>query len=276
MRPSDAMPQTSTISSTRDSPALAASYDEVSNQQFEQGKLLIAALRVADGERVLDIGAGTGRLAAHVAGIVGPRGRVVAIDPLPLRIEIARSKAVANLDTGLGRAEDLSEFPDATFDVVYLNAVFHWVEDKPRALAEVFRVLRPGGRLGLNCQDLDRPHELRVLLRRAIAEAGLELDQDAVYPARAVSDAELDRLVADAGFCECKPERRTFVDLFADVDAVVTWASSSTFGNFLRDVSSPDRKRVLGSLARLLESRRGPDGIRLERYLTFATARKPL
>jgi trans-aconitate methyltransferase len=157
-----------------------------------------------------------------------------------------------------------------------LNAVFHWVEDKPRALAEIFRVLRPGGRLGLNCQDLDRPHELRRLVRHAVAQARLELDLHAAYPALAVSDAEIGRLMADAGFGERKAERRTFVDLFADIDAVVTWASSSTFGNFLRDVPSPDRRRVLESLARLLESRRGSDGIRLERYLTFATARKPL
>src|SRR5215468_2648094 len=147
------------INLTLDTPELAATYEEVSgHQQFADGKELISALHVSGGERVLDIGAGTGHLAAYVGKIVGSSGGVVAIDPLPLRVEIAQSKAAANFEARVGRAEDLSEFADASFDVVYLNCVFHWVEDKRRALAEIFRVLKSGGRLGLNCQDTDHPH----------------------------------------------------------------------------------------------------------------------
>jgi arsenite methyltransferase len=144
---------------THDTPELAATYEEVSIRQFENGKQLVSALNISSGERVLDIGAGTGRLGAYVAKIVGPSGSVVGIDPLPLRIEIAQSKAIGNFEARVGRAEDLSEFADATFDVVYLNSVFHWVSDKPRALAESFRVLKADGRLGLNCQDVAHPHE---------------------------------------------------------------------------------------------------------------------
>src|SRR3974390_3377552 len=90
------------ISWGRDSPELAAAYDEVGIRQFEQGKLLISSLNIAKGESVLDIGAGTGRLAAYVAGIVGPFGRTVAIDPLPPRIAIAKTKADATLETRPG------------------------------------------------------------------------------------------------------------------------------------------------------------------------------
>jgi SAM-dependent methyltransferase len=79
---------------TRDTPELAATYEEVSIRQFENGKQLVSALNISSGERVLDIGAGTGRLAAYVAKIVGPSGCVVGIDPLPLRIKIAQSKAI--------------------------------------------------------------------------------------------------------------------------------------------------------------------------------------
>jgi arsenite methyltransferase len=147
------------IALTHDTPELAATYEEVSIRQFENGQKLVSALNISSGDRVLDIGMGTGRLAAHVAKIVGPSGCVVGIDPLPLRVEIAQSKAIGNFEARVGRAENLSEFADATFDVVYLNSVFHWVADKPRALAEIFRVLKADGRLGLNCQDAARPHE---------------------------------------------------------------------------------------------------------------------
>src|SRR5215467_3472402 len=81
---------------TLDSPELAATYEDLSDGQFENGKQLISDLDVRRGDRVLDIGMGTGRLAAHVAAIVGPSGSVIGIDPLPLRIEIARAKSIAN------------------------------------------------------------------------------------------------------------------------------------------------------------------------------------
>jgi len=186
-----AVPSKPTISWGHDSPELAVAYDEVGIRQFEQGKLLISSLNIAEGECVLDIGAGTGRLAAYVAGIVGPCGRTVAIDPLPLRIEIAKTKADGNFEARVGRAEDLCEFSNETFDVVYLNSVFHWVEDKPRALAEILRVLRPGGRLGMSSHDPDRPHQVRNLVGRAVEDAGIGLDPRAVYPSVGICEHEL-------------------------------------------------------------------------------------
>ena len=260
------------VSSARDSPQLAALYDEVGVRQFEQGKRLIAALDISLGQRVLDVGVGTGRLAIHVAELVGPSGHVVGIDPLPSRIEIARSKACENFAARVGRGEDLSEFADASFDVVYLNSVFHWVEDKPRALAEIFRVLKADGRLGLNCVDPVRPSEMRLLICRALVEAGLD---HRPISSLGLPAAELEAQVTAAGFVEYAGESRAFVDVFPSVDALMTWVSSSMLGNFLFDVSAADCIRVRDELARLLEPKHTREGIRLERHLAFATARKP-
>lgn len=263
------------IGLTHDSPELAATYEEISGYQFENGKRLVSGLNLCGGESVLDIGAGTGRLATHVAEIVGASGRVVGIDPLPLRIEIARAKAVGNFEARVGQAEDLSDFADETFDVVYLNSVFHWVADKPRALAEIFRVLKAGGRLGLNCQDPTRPHESRLFIRRALAEAGLKADHRTLHPSLGLSGEELKGLLDAAGFVAPSIELERFIDSFSDADALIDWVSSGTFGNFLVGVSAEDRAAVREALRHLLEPRRSPEGIRLERYLLFATARKP-
>ena len=78
------------ISLERDTPELARNYEQAGILQFHHGKFLIGPLALKSGDRVLDIGAGTGRLTEFVAGLVGPTGRVIGIDPLENRIDIAR------------------------------------------------------------------------------------------------------------------------------------------------------------------------------------------
>jgi arsenite methyltransferase len=132
-----------------DNPTLASQYEQASrNRQFKAGQVLIEKLGVGPGQRVLDVGSGTGLLAEHVASIVGERGRVLGIDPLPLRIEIAQRKARANLQFVVGNAYELAHLASGSFDVVYLNAVFHWLPEKAEPLRTFYRVLTSGGRLG--------------------------------------------------------------------------------------------------------------------------------
>jgi arsenite methyltransferase len=259
----------------QDTAELASTYDKSSVHHFEHGKQLISDLNIARGECVLDIGAGTGRLAAHVAEIVGPSGWVVAMDPLPLRVDIAQSKTSNNFEACVGRAEDLSEFPDESFNVVYLNSVFHWVEDKSQAIAEIFRVLTPDGRLGLTCPDPTRPHEAFQFMRRAFTEAGAKFNRP-IARLDHLTEYELESLVTGAGFEAYKSDLRTFVNTYSDVAALLASIESAFFGNFLANSSKFFRARVQYALDRLLEVKRLNDQrIQLERYLIFATAKKP-
>lgn len=259
-----------------DSPALAQTYDRVGLRQFEHGKLLIAALDPQPGEQVLDVGTGTGWLGAYTAAKVAPQGRVIGIDPLPLRIALAAAKDQPSFETRVGRAEDLSAFADASFDVVYLNSVFHWVADKPRALAEIFRVLKPGGQLGLNSGDAERPHQSASILRSASETAG-------IAPERrphgrnlgAVTNTQLRALVQAAGFTAYEGGTRTIVDQVPDAQDLLDWSRSSSFGNAVADLDAQELRRVLAALTRELQPHRHQDGFRLERYLIFVTAKKP-
>lgn len=263
------------ISLGQDTPALAQAYEQAGVLQFHHGKFLIDPLALKAGDHVLDIGAGTGRLTEFAAGLVGSAGRVVGIDPLEYRIAIARLRQSKTLDFEVGRAEDLSRFDNASFDAVYLNSVLHWIEDKARALQEIYRVLKPGGRLGLNVQDPAKPHESRALLRIAVQQVGLGDRRAESHPVLGVGDEELKHLLTEAGFSEYRSDLRSLVEVHRDADSLIRWSEASAFGNFLNGFSDTEREVVRLAFTDLLETKRVPDGLRLERYLRFAFARKP-
>ena len=99
---------------------------------------------LAPGMSMLDIGSGTGLCAWLGQGIVGPQGRVVALDPSPGMLEQARCRGVRECVVGF--AESVP-FEDASFDLVTMSYMLRHVQDLATAFAEVHRVLRPGGRL---------------------------------------------------------------------------------------------------------------------------------
>jgi ubiquinone/menaquinone biosynthesis C-methylase UbiE len=103
------------------------------------------------GERVLDVGCGTGTLALVAKERVGATGRVCGIDPAPKQISYARRKAARrglHVDFQLGVIEAIP-YPDRSFDVVLSTLMMHHLTEdlKRRGLAEIARVLAPGGRL---------------------------------------------------------------------------------------------------------------------------------
>jgi SAM-dependent methyltransferase len=153
--------------------------------------------RLRPGEQVLDVGCGTGTLALEVARRVGRAGHVAGIDPSPEQIARARAKAARRhlsnspIAFQVGAIEQLA-FPDQTFDVVLSTLMMHHLPAplKRQGLAEIARVLKPGGRLVI--ADFTRKQERQGRAAR--------------FHAGGSSLHDLAALVADAGFSQVETE----------------------------------------------------------------------
>jgi ubiquinone/menaquinone biosynthesis C-methylase UbiE len=113
--------------------------------------MTIALAGVRPGDRVLEVGCGTGDVAIAACAPAGPHGAVSGIDAGTEMIAVARAKAAragVAVDFRVEPIEALT-YPDATFDIVLSSLMMHHLPDdlKRQGLAEIARVLKPGGRL---------------------------------------------------------------------------------------------------------------------------------
>jgi ubiquinone/menaquinone biosynthesis C-methylase UbiE len=154
----------------------------------------IAVAELNEGETVLDLGSGGGIDVILSARRVGPSGKAYGLDMTDEMLELARKNAgeagVANVEFLRGYIEEVP-LPAESVDVVISNCVINLSVDKPAVFAEMARVLRPGGRLGIS--DIVAADELTPVQR---AERG----DFAGCIAGALSFAEYDAELRRAGF----------------------------------------------------------------------------
>jgi ubiquinone/menaquinone biosynthesis C-methylase UbiE len=120
----------------------------------ERRRRIIAALALKVGEEILDVGSGPGHQIFEMSPAVGPAGGARGIDPAESAIAIAsrRCSGLSNVHFELGNAEQLP-FEDETFDAVMSSQVFEYLKNVSTGLQEIFRVLRPGGRVLIHDTD---------------------------------------------------------------------------------------------------------------------------
>jgi ubiquinone/menaquinone biosynthesis C-methylase UbiE len=109
---------------------------------------VLKALQLREGERVLDIGSGPGLLTYDMAASVGRNGRVCGIDISEDMLTMSRRRCADQPWTEFQRA-DATNLPylEGSFDAAVSTQVYEYVADLPTALAELYRVMRPGGRV---------------------------------------------------------------------------------------------------------------------------------
>ncbi|WP_153558667.1 arsenite methyltransferase [Roseimaritima sediminicola] len=172
----------------------------------------LATANLRAGETVVDLGSGGGLDVFLAARKVGPSGRAIGIDMTPEMIELARrnaakgyaGQAYENVQFLLGRIDQIP-LPDASADVIISNCVINLAEDKEAVFAEMFRILKPGGRVAVS----------DIALKQALpSELAESIAAHVGCIAGAISPQDFQRGLSGAGFADI-----AIVDTGADLNS---------------------------------------------------------
>ena len=133
-----------------DPAAYIASLENPARDAYQKPQEVVTALALREGEVIADIGAGSGYFAVRFARAVGPRGRVYAVDISPDMIRYLnrriRDEELSNVTTVLSAPDD-PLLPDGSVDRFVIVNTWHHIEDQPKYLSLMKRMLRPGGQV---------------------------------------------------------------------------------------------------------------------------------
>jgi SAM-dependent methyltransferase len=167
---------------------------------------------IVSGHKVLDIAAGAGEQSITTAKRVGPTGSVLATDIAPNILEYAKQLAeqngISNIDTAVMDGENLT-LDDNTFDAVISRVGLIYFPDQQRALKEMLRVLKPGGKVGAIVYSIPEKNKffsvpVSIIRKRAQLPPPLPGQPG---PFSLGGDGVIDKAFSDAGFVNVRSER---------------------------------------------------------------------
>lgn len=243
----------------------APAYDPVLRNLDKFNNDLLRHAQPRPGERVLDVATGPGQPALSVAPLVGPTGSVLGIDLAERMVEVARSRAKAagleNVEFRVMDAEGL-DVPDASFDLVVCRFGLQIVTDPDRAIAEIRRVLKPGGRLVATVWGPgERVPAIHVIIGPMLENA--EPDENGYLPTpyEMGGEGELVEILRKAGFRDAAEERVTHAWTFKDEEAFLEGALKGTpIGHSLSEEEPDVQKEVLRKTRANLQAWKQKDG----------------
>lgn len=242
----------------------APHYGPVQRNLDQWTPALLLNVQPRTGMRVLDIATGPGEPALTIAPLVAP-GEVLGIDLSERMIEVARSRAkerkLDNARFEIMDAEKL-DLPDASFDAVTCRFGLQIVTDPDRAIAEVHRVLKPGGAFAASVWGpAEKSPAIDVIIGPMLEHA--EPDETGYLPTpyEMGGPNELVDILRAAGFAEARERRVTFDWTFRDeAEFFRATLEGTPIGHSLREEDEDVQKRVLARTRENLVKFRQRDG----------------
>ena len=189
--------------------------------------VLLSNVQVEKDWNILDLGCGTGNGTIKLANMVGPNGKVIALDPIPRRIELAKEKHYAdNIEYHIAYGQDAAQFGKEKFDLVVAGTVMHWVspEEKPKVFESVFESLKSGGIFLFNSM-------VSIETVSTYPIYGFLKDQNLVSYLRSkfytTTIARYEELALQAGFVESVGKTKEMRIYFESVEPILYYIASS-------------------------------------------------
>ncbi len=179
-----------------------------------------------------------------------------------------------NVTFELGSSDDIGRYGEDVFDVVYLNAVFHWINDQEEALNNIYRALKPGGKLGICTRDKDHPFKVMIIAKEVLKRAGI-IDEG-VDSSAPVNTVELDSLLRKSGFRVIEIKLKRNSRYFETPAKCLECVEASSFGDFLGNTPLSVREKVQAEIMAELKKYQTPKGIESIYHGLFALAEKSL
>jgi len=151
----------------------ASAYDNKHSFVWKYGEEVLELLAPRQGERILDLGCGTGHLTSQ---IVARGAKVVGLDKSPAMIERARTLYP---DLRFEAADATNFHFDEPFDAIFSNAAIHWMKDQDGVADSIWRALKPGGRFVAEFGGKGNIQKVRSALREVLDEGGYTWDREA-------------------------------------------------------------------------------------------------
>jgi len=229
-------------------------------------EMMLDLARVAEGNRVLDVGAGAGDSTLVAARRVGSRGRVLATDVSASMLEVAAERArqagLTNVDTRVLDAQRLDLAP-GSFDAAVCRNCLMLIPDYRQALLSIRRVLRPGGRFAAivfsapgRCPYLSLPHAIVYRMGRFTSPAPEQFGEFRLGAPGVLEDA-----FATAGFREVSvravPARRRFPSL---AEAMQYARGPLPLRELMARLSRAEQEQAWAEIERALAQFVGPQG----------------
>lgn len=200
-----------------------ADYKKFSVERAAPFDDLAALITVRPDLDIIDLGCGTGELTLRLAGMF-PDCRITGIDSSPQMLEEAAKKKAPHVNFKL---QDIADF-EGYWDLIFSNAVLHWIDDHETVMPRLFSRLKPGGQLAVQIPNNNSSPSHTGIIETAAEEPFFKALAGWTRKSPLLGLDSYARLLYECGAVQITIYEKVYLHLVADSDAIADWTAATT------------------------------------------------